>query len=171
MRRTHFYMVALATTFLSSCVALSTTGPTRNSNGEHIMETPLQALRSLRGVQIDEDGILRPHKQVRAADEDREERAGGWLNKFRYQSQGAHGAENLNQVTMARKYLQENPQLFAQIRVDKNKRYETYLIWRGMEYHSDEVKRAMKDHGFTKKEYKEFVKEFKNFKPGDLSFQ
>ncbi|POM79787.1 Hypothetical protein PHPALM_2463 [Phytophthora palmivora] len=72
---------------------------------------------------------------------------------------------------MARTYLQENPQLFNQIRNDKAKRFETYSIWRSMRYRSDEVKRAMEAHGFTKKEYNAFVKEYKKFKPEDLSFQ
>ncbi|POM62846.1 putative RxLR effector [Phytophthora palmivora] len=171
MRRSHLYIVAFATMLLSSCVAVSTTGTTTNSNGEHITKTPLEALRSLRGGQIDDDRTIRSHKQVSAADEDEEERAGSWLNKIRYQSKGAHGADELNQVTMAKNYLQENPELFNQIRNDMAKRYETYSIWRSMKYRSNEIRQAMETHGFTKKEYNAFVKEYKNFKPEDLSMQ
>ncbi|POM79324.1 Putative RxLR effector [Phytophthora palmivora] len=129
MRRSHVYIVALAAMFLSSSHALSTTETITNSNVAVISRSPLEALRSLRGGQIDDVGTLRSHKQVSAADEYREERAGSWLNKFRYQSKGAHGAEELNQVTMARYYLQENPQLFNRIRNDEAKRFETYSIW------------------------------------------
>ncbi|POM79299.1 Hypothetical protein PHPALM_3081 [Phytophthora palmivora] len=72
---------------------------------------------------------------------------------------------------MARYYLQDNPQLFNQIRHNKAKRFETYSVWRGMKYHSGDVKRAMEAHGFTKDEYEAFVKEFKKFKPEDLRIQ
>ncbi|OWZ02302.1 hypothetical protein PHMEG_00026159 [Phytophthora megakarya] len=118
--------------------------------------------------------VLRIHEPI---DEDnsgnQEERGGGtnFLNRFRYQSHGVHAAEDLNQVTMARNYLQYNPTLFSRIRSDSDKRYETYSIWRGAPYHSDEVKRAMKAHGLDAGEVRKFVEEYKAFKPATLSFE
>ncbi|OWZ15894.1 hypothetical protein PHMEG_00010388 [Phytophthora megakarya] len=71
---------------------------------------------------------------------------------------------------MARNYLQENPTLFEAIRSDHAKRYETYSIWRGMEDHSGDVKRAMEAHGLDPDEVSKFVKEYKNFQPAKLLF-
>ncbi|OWZ20821.1 hypothetical protein PHMEG_0004709 [Phytophthora megakarya] len=138
---------------------------------KHAAETPSKALRALHE---DNNNGLRIHEPV---DEDtgdnKEERGGGvnkFLNKFRYQSKSAHGAEDLNQVAMARNYLQENPALFEAIRGNYAKRYEMYSIWRGMEYHSDEAGWAMKDYGFSSKDVKKFVQEYKDFQPERLSF-
>ncbi|OWZ06344.1 hypothetical protein PHMEG_00021412 [Phytophthora megakarya] len=163
--RLSFFLVAFAVTFLTRTAALS-------PNNVIISGVPLKRPNSLRGNQDNGDRFLRIHETIRGDEDNIGEERGldKFLNKIRYQSQGAHGAENLNQVTMARTYLQENPTLFNPMRTDSTQRYNTYAIWRGMQYHSDEVKQAMELNGYSAKEVKEFVKEYKSFKPATLSF-
>ncbi|OWZ04577.1 RxLR effector protein [Phytophthora megakarya] len=159
MRLSH--ILVFATTFLASTTALSPSAT-----------TPLKALRALHEGNNNGGRILRIHEPV---DEDtgdnKEERGGGvnnFLNKFRYQSQGAHGADDLNPTLVQQ--LRNNPRLFEQMRTNDDLRKNIYSAWRGVKLHSGEVKTAMKNHGYTKEEYKQFVREYKNFKPEDLSF-
>ncbi|OWZ13051.1 RxLR effector protein [Phytophthora megakarya] len=133
-----------------------------------------KALYTLPGGHNHDGRVQRSHETFDSENDGAgEERGGGinnFLNKFRYQSHGAEGAESFNPITMARIYLQENPSLFNVIRSDTDKRYETFLIWRSMKYHSDDVGRAMLLNGYSAKEVKKFVKEFKAFKPANLEY-
>ncbi|OWZ02002.1 hypothetical protein PHMEG_00026517 [Phytophthora megakarya] len=164
--RPSLFFLAFATAFLSSTASLP-------PNDTVISGVPLKGPNSLRGNQDNGDRFLRIHETIRGDKENNgEERGGGinnFLNNFRYQSQGAHGAEDLNQVTMARYYLQENPTLFNPMRTDSGKRYNTYAIWRSMKYHSDAVGRAMQLNGYSANEVMAFVKEYKKFQPAKLS--
>ncbi|OWY94862.1 RxLR effector protein [Phytophthora megakarya] len=156
-----FFALIVVLTVCSKSSAVSKI-ETMTANKMAISATPLAVPRYLRGVKIHDN---------RSAEHGEQEERGGFdkiLNKFRYQSQGAHGAEDLNPKLVQQ--LRENPKLFEQMRANDDLRRNIFSAWRGVKVHSGEVKTAMKNQGYTKEEYKQFVDDYKKFKPENLSF-
>ncbi|OWZ11403.1 RxLR effector protein [Phytophthora megakarya] len=161
MRLSLCFLTLIVVTVNSSSSAMSTI-ETTTSRRMTTSGTPVAETRSLRGAKTHDN---------RSAEHGDEEERGGFdkvLNKFRYQSQGAHGAEDLNPTLVQQ--LRENSRLFEQMRTNDDLRGNIFSVWRGVKLRSGEVKAAMKNQGYTKEEYKQFVKDYKNFKPQDLSF-
>ncbi|POM78400.1 Putative RxLR effector [Phytophthora palmivora] len=163
MHPSYIFVAYVAVTLLSSCQALPTETITKPNTV--VSEASLEALRYLRGVQTDDDEAVDAYKTVGKEDDDDEERGGGWLGKALSRSNSAHITEN--QGTITRNFLQEGQQAF---RNDVIKRLETYEVWKNVKYTRSQAENALRGHGYTKAELKEFLNEFDNFNPETLKW-